>query len=398
MTTDQHHALESNITKLHVMNVLGNAQFHLVIYTLFLFSKGFSARDFFLIESAYALVVLLMEVPTGVISDRVSRKWSLVAASLVGMPVVPIIILSDSFSVVLGAMAVGGVSTALVSGTDVAMLYDTLCALGREDDFQQVLGKMTWYGSLSMALAGVAGGLLAGWDMAYAWWAYFAVGLLALPVRLALQDAPFGRAAEPESYLRHLGKALRLSFTGNASYFVLYAAVIWLFFSLGFWLWQPYLELIAVPLSAFGFIYAAQNVVGGFVSRHAYRMEARLGMRVSLLIVPLVLAASLLSESQANRPLAFVFIFIHSAASGAFSILLEAYINHRIPSTKRATVLSIKNMLNSALFMVFSPLLGHLIDTRSLSRALLVMAIALVAAAMVFFALYRRELMVTTPQ
>jgi hypothetical protein len=44
-----------------------------------------------------------MEVPTGVFSDRQSRKWSLIVASLVGLPVVPAIILSNSFWVVLVA-------------------------------------------------------------------------------------------------------------------------------------------------------------------------------------------------------------------------------------------------------------------------------------------------------
>ena len=382
--------LESNIIKLHVMNALGHARFHTAIYALFLLSKGFSTRDFFLIESAYALVLLLMEAPTGVISDRISRKWSLVVASVVAIPVVPVIIFSDSFFVVLGAMAAGGAASALVSGTDVALLYDTLVALGREGGFQRVLGKMTLYSSASLAVAAIAGGLLAQRGMAYAWWAYFAIGLLALPVRLSLREPPFRKTAEPEQYARHLGEALRISFTGNVGYFVVYAAVIWLFFRLGFWLWQPYLELIAVPLPAFGVVYAAQNVMFGLVSRHAYRIETRLGLRASLLLIPSVLAVALLMQSQATGPLGGAFIFAHSAASGAFSILLPAYINQRIPSTKRATVLSIKNMLNSVLFMVFSPLLGQVVDTSSLSAALLGMAVTLAAVAAAFFAFYGR--------
>ena len=95
------------------MHVWANAQFHLVVYTLFLLDKGFSMQQFFLIESGYSLVSLLMEVPTGVLSDRVAhtergaRKWSLVAASLVGLPVIPTIVLSDSFWVVLAAISAG---------------------------------------------------------------------------------------------------------------------------------------------------------------------------------------------------------------------------------------------------------------------------------------------------
>ena len=130
--------MEKNVNRLYLVNVLANAQFHLVVYTLFLLSKGFTNRQFFLIESAYYLVSLLLEIPTGVFSDRKSRKWSLVIASVIGLVITPIVILSDSFILVLIAMAVGGVSSALVSGTDTAMLYDTLKALDRAHDFKRI--------------------------------------------------------------------------------------------------------------------------------------------------------------------------------------------------------------------------------------------------------------------
>ena len=109
--------MDTNLKRLYLLNIFSNAQFHLVVFTLFLLSKGFSTQQFFLIESAYYLIALLMEIPTGVFSDRKSRKWSLVAASVISVPVIPTIVFSDSFIVVLVAMSVGGISSALVSGT-----------------------------------------------------------------------------------------------------------------------------------------------------------------------------------------------------------------------------------------------------------------------------------------
>ena len=384
--------MERNVKRLYLVNVLSNAQFHLVVYTLFLLSNGFSTRQFFLIESAYALISLLMEIPTGVFSDKKSRKWSLVIASVIGIPVVPVIILSDSFVLVLTAMSIGGLSTALVSGTDTAILYDTLQALKREGDFKRTAGKMAWHASLAMAFSGVVGGLVAQVDMAYAWWAYFGAGLLALFAKLTLQEPPFFKETQKEeSYLQHLGQSLRLSLSGDAGYFVLYAAIIWLFFSIGFWLWQPYLKLTAVPVSAFGFIYAALNLVGGYVSKQAHRVEARIGMRNSLLLIPLLLATAFVLESQFVFALGFLFIFIHSAASGCFSPLLGDYINRRIPSSKRATVLSIKNMVNSILFMAISPLVGYVVDLYSLPTALLLMGTTVTAVALIFFLAYQKR-------
>jgi len=384
-------SLERNIPRLYAVQVLSNAQFHLVVYTLFLLGKGFTTQQFFLIEAAASLVMLLMEVPTGVISDRWSRKWTLVLASLVGLPVVPVIILSDSFVVVMLAMSVGGLSMALVSGTDTAILYDTLAALDLADDYPRIAGRMAWYGSLAMAVSGMAGGLLAQADMAYAWWAYFGSGVLALFAKLTVQEPPFHRDAPGEaSYFRHLGQSFRLSMTGEAGYFVWYAAGIWFFFSIGFWLWQPYLQLIALPVSLFGFLYAALNLVSGYVSRQAHHVEHRIGMRAALLVIPLMLVAAFVLESQVVFALGFLFLFLQAVASGLFGPLLNDYINRRIPSSRRATVLSIKNMLNSVLFMVLSPLVGYLVDRCSLTAALLLLGLALAVLALIFFQFYRR--------
>ena len=390
--TESGSILEKNIKRLYLVHIFGNAQFHLVVYTLFLLSKGFSTQQFFLIESAYFLISLLLEIPTGVISDRFSRKWSLVIASVVGIPIIPIIVFSDSFIVVLLAMSVGGIGAALTSGTDTAILYDTLKALDREGEFQQVAGKMGWYASLSMAFAGIIGGLLAALDMSYAWWAYFAAGQMAMIVKFTLVEPPFFRAAEKEeSYLQHLGKSWKMSTSGTAGYYVFYAAVIWFFFSIGFWLWQPYLERSAVPLAWFGFIYAIQNVIGGFSARQAHRLEANIGIRNALLVVPLGLALVFILESRFVFGLGFIFIFMHSLFSGPFHPLLEDYINKRIPSDKRATVLSIKNMVNSLLFMTLSPLIGYFVDVFSLTATLLWMGAVLVVVSLAFFFLWNEE-------
>jgi MFS family permease len=384
--------MKKNITRLYLINIFGNAQFHLVVYTLFLLSKGFTTRQFFLIESAYYLIALLLEIPTGVFSDRISRKWSLVLASVIGIPIIPTIVFSDSFIVVLLAMSVGGIGAALTSGTNIAILYDTLKALGREDDFKVVQGKMVWYGSLSMAFAGIVGGLLAQYDMSYAWWAYFAAGQLGMIVTFTLQEPPFFRSTKrSESYLQHLGKSWKMSTTGAAGYYVFYAAFIWFFFSIGFWLWQPYLELSTVPLAWFGFIYAIQNVIGGFTGKQAHHIERVTGTRNALLIIPLGLSMVFFLESQFTTVLGFLFIFMQSAFSGPFHPLLEDYINKRIPSSKRATVLSIKNMVNSLLFMGFSPLIGHLVDLYSLKTALLLMGSILVVLSLVFYIVYQKK-------
>ena len=78
-------------------------------------------------------------------------------------------------------------------------------------------------------------------------------------------------------------------------------------------------------------------------------------------------------------------------SSGPFQPLLEDYINKRIPSDKRTTVLSIKNMVNSLLFMTLSPLIGYFVDVFSLTATLLWMGAVLAVVSLVFFFLWNQE-------
>lgn len=381
--------LEKNIKKLYWINAFNGMGFHLVVYTLFMLSKGFTMQQFFIIEAAYTLVNLLTEIPTGMFSDRVSRKKSLVIAAIPGIIWTPILILSDSFIVCLILMALGGLTTSFVSGTDTALMYDTLKLIKKEKDFKKIQGKMRWYGSWAGAFGGIVGGIIATFSLSYPWWAMYIVSFPILFVTLSLKEPPISRKSVlSESQQFHITESFKHSFGKVAGYFVFYAAIIWLFFSLSFWLWQPYLKLTALPITFFGIFYAVERLVSGYASKHAHNIEKKLGMAKSLLFIPLILVLALFLESKFVFILGFGFIFLQSIASGYFGPLLDDYINSRIPSSKRATVLSIKNMLNSLLFTVLSPLLGYAVDLYSLPIALMIMAVILLITSIIFYIIF----------
>lgn len=379
--------MERNIKLSVLLGIWGSLQFHQPVFALFYtLSKGFTLQQFFYCLSTYFLASLLAEIPTGSYSDRVSRRRSLIIAWVVGTSATLTMLLTQSFWVMLLANAVAGVGSAFASGTDNALLYDSLVTLKRQKEFKALSGRMGWYGGLAMAFSAALGGFVAQWDITYAWWVGFVVGSASIVPLLLLQEPPIARAdTKEESYVTHLKDSMRRGLQGDAGYFVWYAVGVWFFFSIGFWLWQPYLKLIELPLAWFGLLYAAMNIVGGFASKHADLLEKRLGMRRSLLVIPLLLAAAFVLESRIVLWFSFVFIAVQSVSSGFFSTVLNDYINARIPSERRATILSFKNGLNSLLFCVLSPLVGYHVDVFSLQTTLLLLAAALTVTTIVLW-------------
>lgn len=382
--------LNRNISKLILSYALWNTQFHLVVFTIFLLSKGLTMEQYFLTHAIGGLVAILAEIPTGSFADRISRKWSLVISSLLHIPLTYLMIVSDSFPVLLFAFALGGLSAAFRSGTDEAILYDTLKALKQELQFKEIIGRMKWYAAWVGAAAGIIGGLLAQIDLSYAWWAWLFIAFPILFIQLSLIEPPLSKEGNEinDSYTFHLKESFRQSFSGAASYFIIYAATISLFFSIGFWLWQPYLELIGLSVALFGFLYAALNIVSGFVSKYAGRIEHKIGMRASLLAVPLIFSLGLLLQSQVLIIWGFLFLLFQNVAGGYLNPILDDYIHSRIPSSKRATILSIKNMTGQLLFIAISPLVGRFVDAASLPNVLGVMGAVLLLVGLIFGLLF----------
>lgn len=385
--------LNANIKKLIIHNTLWNTQFHLVVFTLFLLSKGLTMEQFFLAHAVGGVANLLAEVPTGVLADRVSRKASLIIGTLIHIVLTYIMIVTDSFPVLVVTFALGGISAAFLSGADQALLYDTLKALKREADFKKITGQMKWYAAWAGAGAGIVGGLLAQIDLSYPWWAWFFVAFPYLFIQLTLVEPPISREGTKvnDSYAFHLRNSFQRSLTGSASYFIAYAAVTSLFFGIGFWLWQPYLNLVGFSIGLFGILYAVINLVSGLAAKYAHKIESKVGMRISLLAVPMIFAIGLFLQSQAVIFWGFLFLFFQAVAGGYLEPILEDYIHTRIPSSQRATIFSIKSMASSLLFIIASPLIGRFIDLWSLSAALMMMAVLLFLAGLVFALFFRKS-------
>ena len=74
---------------------------------------------------------VVMEYPSGYVSDRLGYKPALVVASLFAMVGWSWYVVASSFWGVLGAELLLGVSYAFISGSDTALLFEVLRAEGR---------------------------------------------------------------------------------------------------------------------------------------------------------------------------------------------------------------------------------------------------------------------------
>ncbi len=93
------------------------------------------------IFSIAMLFSALFEVPTGIFSDLIGRKMTMVLGSLFSISAIVFYALGGSFWILAVGAALEGIASSLFSGNQEALLYDSLKEQGQEKDFSEYHGR-----------------------------------------------------------------------------------------------------------------------------------------------------------------------------------------------------------------------------------------------------------------
>ena len=178
---------------------------------LFMSEIGFTPASVGVMAAAYAAVVPLLEVPSGVLADRWSRSRIMVLACVALLVSSTIGGLSQSVAAyVVAAVALGGYF-ALSSGTVDSIVYDTVLEeTGSSELYETWIGRVRMVESAAFVLSALAGGVLA--EATSARTTYFVTlpfAAAAIVGFLRFEEPRLHRAAEPTSLRSHLALTVR---------------------------------------------------------------------------------------------------------------------------------------------------------------------------------------------
>jgi len=129
-------------------------------------SRGLSMQQIFLLQALFAVVVLVMEIPSGYAADMLGRRLTMVVGSIFLGLGHSMLLFADGFAE-LALFELGlGIGVSLVSGADLAILYDSEQALGNDSGRrQELVGRLFTMHTASEALAGVLCSVLLVWSL-----------------------------------------------------------------------------------------------------------------------------------------------------------------------------------------------------------------------------------------
>ena len=359
--------LRSNVSRVVLLTFFARFHFYLHASSLFLVDRGLSLFEVNALDSIVLLSVFLAEVPTGIIADRVGRKWSVVLGLLCHATGEGLVLFGQSFAAFAAMCVLIGIGFAFQSGATESLIYDTLPEEGRENAMKRAMGSIGGAGNLGFVISPLIGSLIVAGltqdQFAQAIVLTSSSIYLAALIALTLKEPPRPyRTARPHplSILRGGLGELRDSrplqrIAGVTIFFAFGGALISLV--------PPHLVAHDAPTFLIGASLAFGSLLATFTQKYAYVLEMLLGRRAGLVaatILPGVLFLLLAAASGAYS--IFMLVVLIYGVSPMRMPLLSAYQNAHISSGRRTTVLSLINMLATLWSGIGSLIAGALAD------------------------------------
>ncbi len=355
-----------------MVKIAGNFMLIMPVITLFFKENGLSMHDIFVLQSLFSVAVIFLEIPSGYFSDRIGRRKTLIAGHLFIIGGYFCYSLASGFWQFVIAEVLLGFGISFSSGTDTALLYDTLLEGGGEEYYSRLEGRRFSAGLVSEAIASVLGGVIALVSLRLPLYLETTVIIASFPVVLSIVEPAVCSVENKKNAMEGILDIIKdLLRKGNGlKWVILYSSVISASTLTMVWMIQPYLKEVGISIGAFGIIWAGLMLLSAFISWNTEKIKNFFGEKKILTSLVVMVSVGYFSLMYFWSSWSIIFMGLFYLVRGIHDPIVSAYINRQISSNRRATILSIKNLFSRILFSIVGPIVGWISDVFSLKEAI----------------------------
>ena len=336
------------------------------------------------------LASTVFELPTGILSDLVGRKYTIVLGSWARVLAFLFYAIGLSYwFLVIGAIF-EGLSRAFYSGNNDAFLYDTLADENMENEFHEYQGKVSSTEQLAMGISAILGGIIANFSFSSVLWLSVVpqIGMLFVSYKFI---NPKLRKVLDTNIFSHIKEAVVL-FVKNKKLRLLSLASIW-GFSIGElkWgftsafiatVWPVWAMGIPATISSFGAsisFFFSGKLIKKFKEINILLFESIYGKVISLISLgfPSVFSPLLMSTP--------------SVLFGVETVAKSTLMQKEFSDHQRATMASLNSFGGSLGYAGMSLVLGGLADAMGPAKALFILTLISLPVIYLYWIIFRND-------
>lgn len=350
------------------------------ILVLFLVAKGLSFTEIMILQSIAAIAVVLFEVPTGAVADKIGRKESILLGSLLWAVSLGIYVVGTSFPMFILAEVIFSLGATFKSGADNALIYDSLKVMGREKEFQSIEGKARSFALYAQAIGSIIAGFVYEVNTNLPFLISILFMVVTILISLRFKEPPIeGKVGKYGiNYIEQIKESGKFILSHEKiKAIIIFTMMFFVFYRTAFFYYQPYMEAVKIPVRYFGIIFFIFNITAAFASKRSHWIMEKTKPK-TLTFMALLMIISFVILGAVKMWFGVFAILFQQIARGIYRPVTTKYLNKHIPSDKRATVLSFQSLACNMSVAIAFPLMGILKDHENIFTAHLVLGIAMI--------------------
>ena len=322
-----------------------------VLYVYMTENKGLSSASTMLLLSLQEFLLIFLELPTGVIADKISRRLSVaIGYVLTSLPFL-FLPFAESYLAFIAIFSIKSIGKALISGADNSLLYDLLSDYNSSHLYKEILNKSKSLMMLVTALCIFIGGFVAEKNIELTLILPFPLMLIGAVSVLMMDEPETSRKAkklQQQNYLKHTAEALK-SIINNPR--LLRLALIWsIVIGLAVnmkWIYTPIFQALELNLAIIGglttILYLLKSILA-ILSVKLMKLRSRksLPLYSTLLSISFVFPVILFNPIIVILSLIAIILFTETITA-----ISEEEIHQNIESKNRSTTMSAINLISS---------------------------------------------------
>lgn len=367
-------------------------------YAPFLVENGMSLLQVNIINGFFMTFNIFFEMPTGSFADRVGRHHSLtVSCFLIGLSCL-VYFFSHSFWLFIAAEIIGAAGETFASGASDAWLSDSLKKRGEFNLKEEVFRKRTLSRTIGVIIGCLLGSRLGEISLGLPWLAsaifMFLLSILCFFFIKENYSADMKRDQTSNLYTQ-VKNAWHKGIKNNKLLYIMsFGGLITLTFQALNMQWSVlFKRSYEFSPTQLGYLFvgiALATALGAELSKQVARRIKN--ERLAMVIPQLFTAVAIIVCSLSNSYLAVLGTFLaHELGRGFFSPLQQNYINNRLESETRATLLSLDSMFTKLGALLGLLISGLIADSFSIQSAWLFSGTFLAITVIIFIIKTKKE-------
>ncbi len=313
----------------------------------------------------------VFEVPTGVFSDYIGRKKTIILGAVCSVLSIVFYAIGANYLFLLVGALFEGLRRAWYSGNNEALLYETLSSTNRKEEYDHYLGKTSSMFQVASAIGIIMGGIIAVWSFAIIMWLSVIPQVICLVISFFIIE-PVKQSTRSSNIYSHLVTAATKIWSNRKLKLLSVNSVI------GFMIGESTYQFRAAfintlwPLWVVGFSKVLSSVgaavsywySGALIKKFgAFRLLLTANIYNKIINIGSVAVATVVSPVLLSSTSLF-----HGVTNVASSKLMQK----DFTDEQRATLGSINSFMGNLAFGVFAVILGIFADKYGPTKALLI--------------------------